>query len=70
MITDEQIAAIEERIAKKAEETAYRVTEHYDDGRIQATMYELIKSYIIHGARLFEEELINLTDYETKEISR
>jgi hypothetical protein len=66
MITIEQISIIEERIAKKAEEISYQVTEQYGDRRIQATMYELIKSYIIHGARLFQEELLNLKDNETE----
>lgn len=57
-MTDDQIAIIEERVTKRAEEISYQITEQYGDRRIQATMYELIKSYIIHGARLFQEELL------------
>lgn len=66
MITDDQISIIEKRIAKKAEEISYQITEQYGNRRIQAAMYELIKSYIIHGARLFQEELLKIEDYETQ----
>ena len=59
MITAEQIAQIETAIEKKAEEIAYSQTEHYSDKNIQRSMYDLTKSHIILGARLFQEELSN-----------
>lgn len=57
MITEEQIAAIEQIVAKKAEETAYQISEQCEHRQIQLGLYELIKSYIIYGSRLFQEEL-------------
>ena len=65
MITSEQFSQIETIIEKKAEETAYRLTEHYCDHKVQSTMYELCKSHIILGARMFEEELLKIEENET-----
>lgn len=64
MITDIEIAVIEARIAKQAEKVAYEVTEPFEDRKLQTKMYEAIKSYIIYGARLFQEELLNLKNDE------
>ena len=64
MITAEQIAQIEATIEKKAEEIAYSQTEHYSDKNIQRSMYDLTKSNIILGARLFQE---HLKQYDSKE---
>lgn len=64
MITDIEIAVIEARIAKQAEKVAYEVTETCKDRELQTKMYEAIKSYIIYGARLFQEELLNLKNDE------
>lgn len=64
MITDIEIAAIEARISKQAEKVAYEVTEPCEDRELQTKMYEAIKSYIIYGARLFQEELLNLKNDE------
>lgn len=64
MITDMEIAVIEARIAKQAEKVAYEVTEPCEDRELQTKMYEAIKSYIIYGARLFQEELLNLKNDE------
>lgn len=58
----EVIAKIEATIEKKAEEIAYRQTEHYSDRYMQSTMYELTKSHIILGARMFEEELLKIEE--------
>lgn len=65
MITSEQFSQIETNIEKKAEETAYRLTEHYSDHKVQSAMYELCKSHIILGARMFEEELLKIEENET-----
>ena len=65
MITDDQIAHIEERILKKAEMVAYQLSDPCGDRNLQLKMYEAVKSYIIYGARLFQEELSKLTDNET-----
>ena len=64
MITDIEIAVIEARITKQAEKVAYEVTEPCEDRELQTKMYEAIKSYIIYGARLFQEELLNLKNEE------
>lgn len=64
MITDIEIAVIEARISKQAEKVAYEVTEPCEDRELQTRMYEAIKSYIIYGARLFQEELLNLKNDE------
>lgn len=64
MITDIEIAVIEARIAKQAEKVAYEVTEPCEDRELQTKMYEAVKSYIIYGARLFQEELLNLKNDE------
>lgn len=64
MITDIEIAVIESRITKQAEKVAYEVTEPCEDRELQTRMYEAIKSYIIYGARLFQEELLNLKNDE------
>lgn len=64
MITDIEIAVIEARIAKQAEKVAYEITEPCKDRELQTKMYEAIKSYIIYGARLFQEELLNLKNDE------
>lgn len=64
MITDIEIAIIEARISKQAEKVAYEVTEPCEDRELQNKMYEAIKSYIIYGARLFQEELLNLKNDE------
>lgn len=64
MITDTEIAVIEARISKQAEKVAYEVTEPCEDRELQTKMYEAIKSYIIYGARLFQEELLNLKNDE------
>lgn len=60
----ETIAKIEATIEKKAEEIAYQQTEHYSDRHIQFSMYEICKSHIILGARMFEEELLKLEENE------
>lgn len=64
MITDIEIAVIEARISKQAEKVAYEATELFEDREVQTKMYEAIKSYIIYGARLFQEELLNLKNDE------
>ena len=64
MITDIEIAVIEARITKQAEKVAYEVTEPCEERELQTRMYEAIKSYIIYGARLFQEELLNLKNDE------
>lgn len=64
MITDIEIAVIEARISKQAEKVAYEVTESCEDRELQTWMYKAIKSYIIYGARLFQEELLNLKNDE------
>lgn len=64
MITNIEIAVIEARISKQAEKVAYEVTEPCEDRELQTKMYEAIKSYIIYGARLFQEELLNLKNDE------
>lgn len=56
----EIIAHIEATIEKKAAEIAYQQTNHYSDRNLQRTMYELCKSHINLGARMFEEELLKL----------
>ena len=60
----ETIAKIEATIEKKAKEIAYQQTEHYSDRLIQYSMYTICKSYIILGARMFEEELLKLEENE------
>jgi hypothetical protein len=59
MITEEQIEAIERIVAKKAEETAYHLSEQCENRQVQLYMYEVAKKCIIYGSRLYQEELIN-----------
>ena len=55
----------------KAEEAcyvrAYEKSNNIDDHKMQSTMYELCKSYIILGARLMQDELFKNGYYEAKE---
>lgn len=57
--TYEQWTKAEANVIKKAEETAYTVSDSVKDSKVQSIMYDMIKKYIVVGARMMEEELKN-----------
>lgn len=58
------MAAAEEAVRQRAAEEAYKVSENIEDGKMQKKMYELVFGSICIGARLYEEELMNLNKKE------
>lgn len=60
--TYEQWAKAEANVIKKAEETAYTVSDNIKDSKVQSIMYDMIKKYIVVGARMMEEELKNFDE--------
>lgn len=61
---NEQIITLaEERVKKRAEETAYKLSEGHNI-QIQTLLYD-IKRCIILGARFMQEELMEITDKES-----
>ena len=67
MTTPDIIANAEKAVIAKAHKIAYEKSNNIDDHKIQSTMYELCKSYIILGARLMQDELFKNGYYEAKE---
>lgn len=65
----EDIARAEERIKARAAKIAYRRTERIKESDKQTVMFHLVKDYIILGARMMQEELLNLNSDETQEIT-
>lgn len=65
----EDIARAEERIKARAAKIAYRRTEGIKESDIQTVMFRLVKDYIILGARMMQEELLNLNSDEAQEIT-
>lgn len=62
---NEQIITLaEERVKKRAEETAYKLSED-KNSQIQTLLYDVYKRCIILGARFMQEELIEITDKES-----
>lgn len=58
----EQWAKAEANVIKKAEETAYIVSDNISDNKLQSIMFDMIKKYIVIGARMMEEELKNFEE--------
>jgi hypothetical protein len=63
----EMIENAERAVIKRAEAVAYMHSDKTDDHTIQTALYEMVKHYIILGARMMEEELMKLGYYETEE---
>ena len=63
-ISNQQMAAAEKAVRQRAAEEAYKVSENIEDGKMQRKMYELVFGSICIGARLYEEELMNLNKKE------
>lgn len=62
---NEQIITLaEERVKKRAEETAYKLSEGHNI-QIQTLLYNIYKRCIILGARFMQEELMEITDKES-----
>ena len=62
---NEQIITLaEERVKKRAEENAYKLSEGHNI-QIQTLLYNIYKRCIILGARFMQEELMEITDKES-----
>lgn len=56
----------EKAIIRRAEETAYNVSENIKDRKVQLLVYTMTKSNIILGARMMQEEMIKNDNHETQ----
>lgn len=65
--THEQWEKAESMVQKRAEEVAYMHSDRSSDRMIQKALYDMVKHYIMLGARMMEEELTKIEkDYDTK----
>ena len=58
--THEQLARAEENIRRVADSIAYSATEGMSNHKAQTMLFKTIRNYINYGARLMQEELMNI----------
>lgn len=63
---DELVAQAEAILAKYAEKRAYELSDQFEDKELCMITFNLYKSLILEGARVFQEELFNLIDNGSK----
>lgn len=68
-MTKEQIELAEEAVKKEAAKIAYQYSENLLNSELQTYLFKLCKDCIVLGARLMQEELLNLNSDETQEIT-
>lgn len=63
-ITPQDIERAEAEIKHKATKIAYETSEQINDKDLQTIIFNIIKDYIIIGARMMEEYILNLKPNE------
>lgn len=63
---DELVAQAEVILTKYAEKRAYELSDQFKDKELCMITFNLYKSLILEGARVFQEELLNLIDDGSK----
>lgn len=66
-MTDDILAQAEENVKRRAARAAYLCSEKFDNSETQRAAFTLYKDFIMLGARMMQEELLNLNSDETQE---